>query len=156
MKNRDRSMATIWILLGLIISIWSSTFPFGTWDDPGPAFFPLGCGFILIALGSVLFFLAGKRGQDVAAKSPEPLLPGGAAGKRVYFGLGGILLSAALFETLGFVVTCFLMILFLIRITDPKRKWSYALFYSVVSALVSYVVFKLLLKTELPAGFLGF
>ena len=156
MKKRDRRLAIIWVLLGLTISIWSSTFPVGTLEDPGPAFFPLVCGLIFIALGSMLFFLAEKRGQEVIAKSPEPLLPRGAAGKRLYFGFGGILLSAALLQTLGFVITFFFMILFLIRLTDPKKTWSYALFYSAVSAVGSYVVFKLLLKTQLPGGFLGF
>ena len=105
MKERDRNMSIIWILLGLTISTWSSTFPFGTLDDPGPAFLPLACGLILIALGSVMFFLAEKRGQEVTIERPEPLLPCGTAGKRVYFGLGVILLSAILFETLGFIST---------------------------------------------------
>ena len=56
---------------------------------------------------------------------------------------------------LGFVITFFFLILFLIRIRESV-KWSYALFYAVVMTLGSFVVFNLLLKTQLPSGFLGF
>lgn len=74
---------------------------------------------------------------------------------RVVFCLCGMALSAVLFEAFGFVLSMFLMILFMMRTIDPQ-KWKTSLFYSLISALGSFFVFRILLKTQLPSGFLGF
>ena len=148
-------MAIIWILLGLTISIWSATFPFGGLEDPGPAYFPLCAGLIIIVFGVIMFFQARKPKESDSLRPSEPFIPHRAAVMRVLFCLVGMSLSAALFEILGFVLTMFLMILFMMRTIEPQ-KWRTALFYSVISALGSLFVFKFLLKTSLPSGFLGF
>lgn len=148
-------MAIIWILLGLTISIWSATFPFGGLEDPGPAYFPLGAGLIIIVFGVIMFFQARKRKESDSLRPSKPLIPHRAAVMRVVFCLVGMSVSAALFEILGFVLTMFFMILFMMRTIEPQ-KWRAALFYSVISALGSLFVFKFLLKTSLPTGFLGF
>ena len=148
-------MAIIWILLGLTISIWSATFPFAGLEDPGPAYFPLGAGLIIIVFGVIMFFQTTKPKESVSLKPSGPLIPHRAAVMRVLFCLMGMSLSAVLFEILGFVLTMFLMILFMMRTIEPQ-KWRIALFYSVISALGSLFIFKVLLKTSLPSGFLGF
>ena len=74
---------------------------------------------------------------------------------RVALTLGSMLLSAILFVPLGFVLTVFFLILFLMRAIQPQ-KWSVAIFYSFVSAAGAFIVFKVLLKSQLPGGFLGF
>ncbi len=155
MKKRERLMAIFWILLGLTIAIWSATFPFGGLEDPGPAYFPLGAGLMIILFGVIMFSQTRKRKESDSLRPYEPLLPHRAAAMRVLFCLVGMSLSAAFFNILGFVLTMFLMILFMMRTIDPK-KWRTALFYSVISALGSLFVFKFLLKTSLPSGFLGF
>lgn len=148
-------MAIFWIILGLTISIWSATFPFGGMEDPGPAYFPLGAGLIIIVFGVVMFFQTTKRKESDPLKPSRPLIPHRAAVMRVLFCLVGMSLATALFEILGFVLTMFLMILFMMRTIEPQ-KWRTALFYSLISALGSLFVFKVLLKTSLPSGFLGF
>ncbi|MEI9477778.1 MAG: tripartite tricarboxylate transporter TctB family protein [Deltaproteobacteria bacterium] len=154
MERRDSVMAIFWILLGLTISIWSATFPFGGLKDPGPAFLPLGCGLILILLGSIMVFQVRTRNADLSTKPFERLLPQGAAGMRVAFTMGSMLLSTILLTPLGFVLTVFFLILFLMRTIHPQ-KWRVAIFYAFVSAVGSFIVFKVLLKTQLPGGFLG-
>jgi hypothetical protein len=37
-----------------------------------------------------------------------------------------------------------------------QQRWRVALFYSFVSSASVLIVFKILLKTQLPEGFLGF
>lgn len=147
-------MAIFWILLGLTISIWSATFPFGASEAPGPGFLPLTLGLILILLGSILFVQRITQKGIISSRASVPLIPVGAAFKRVTFTLGGMLLSTALLEYLGFILTVFFLILFLMRAIQP-HKWRIALFYAVISALSSYVIFKVLLKTSLPRGLLG-
>ena len=148
-------MAIFWILLGLTISIWSATFPFGGREAPGPGFLPLALGLILILLGSILFVQRITQKGIISSSALVPLIPVGAAFKRVAFTLGGMLLSAAFLEYLGFIVTVFFLILFLMRAIQP-RKWKVALFYALVSAFSSFVIFQVLLKTPLPRGLLGF
>jgi hypothetical protein len=154
-KKREHVMGTFWILLGLTISIWSATFPFGGLKAPGPAFLPLACGLILILLGVILLLQERVRKTDSAVKVSGRLFPGGAAGRRVAFTLGGMVLSAILLVPLGFVLTVFFLILFLMRAIQPQ-KWSVSVFYAFVSAGGALIVFKVLLKAQLPGGFLGF
>ena len=155
MKKRDRLMAIFWILFGLTISIWSATFAFGGPEDPGPGFFPLGLGLIIAAFGMIMFFQTMKRKEDDPLRPSAPFVLHRAGVRRVVFCLLGMLFSAALFKTLGFVLAMFLMILFMMRTIEPQ-KWRTALFYSVISALGSLFIFKFLLKTMLPNGILGF
>lgn len=155
MKKRDRVMAIFWILLGLMISIWSATFPFGKLKAPGPALLPLALGLILILLGGILFFQAIIRKGGTSPEALSPFIPVGAAFMRVAFTLGGLLLSIAFLEHLGFILTTFFLILFLMRAIEPQ-KWKLAVFYALVSALGSFILFQVFLKTPLPRGFLGF
>jgi hypothetical protein len=155
MKKRDTIMAIFWILLGLTISIWSATFPFGGLEDPGPAYFPTALGLIIIVIGMIMLFRARKGKEENALRPSEPAISHRAAVMRVIFCLAGMTLSAVFFEILGFILTMFLMILFMMRTIDPQ-KWRKALFYSLISALGSLFVFRVLLKTQLPVGFLGF
>jgi hypothetical protein len=154
-KEKDPVMSIVWIMLGLVISIWSATFPFGGLKAPGPAFLPLACGLILIILGLILLLNARVGKTDSTVKPSEQLFPQGAAGLRVTLTLGGLLLSAILLEPLGFFLTVFFLILFLMRAVQPQ-KWSAAVLYALVCAGGALVVFKVLLKTQLPGGFLGF
>jgi hypothetical protein len=154
-KNRDTSVAIFWILLGITIAVWSATFPFGNLEDPGPAYFPVGLGIIIVVLG-VLLLIRTRKAKDANALRPlTPRVSHRPALRRVVLYVGGMTLSAILFEFLGFVLTMVLMILFMMRTIAPQ-KWETALFYSLISALGSLFVFRVLLKTQLPGGFLGF
>ncbi len=155
MKNRETILALFWVLLGMTIAVWSATFPFGNLEDPGPAYFPTALGLVIVAMG-VLLLLRGQKTKGADALRPlDPPVSHRAAARRVVLYLAGMTVSAVLLEVLGFVLTMFLMILFMMRTISPQ-KWKTALFYSLISALGSLVVFRVLLKTQLPGGFLGF
>ncbi len=155
MKKRDLVTAACWVILGLIISIWSSTFPFGTWEIVGPAVLPFACGLILILLGSIFFLPVLKQSEGKATKVIEPIVPHGAAFRRIFITMGGMFLSAVLFDVFGFVLTVFSMTLFLLRGVHPK-KWGIDIFYASIFTLGCYMLFRVLFKTTLPKGFLGF
>jgi hypothetical protein len=155
MKKRDEVTAICWMILGFIISIWSSTFPFGRWDALGPAALPFTCGLILILLGSILFFQVRKKSEERPRETITPIIPHGAGLTRVVLSIGGMLLSAVLFQFLGYIITLFFLVLLLIRANEPER-WKADIFYTLVFTLGSYMVFQVLLKTPLPTGFLGF
>jgi len=155
-KKRDARTAVCWIALGLIIAVWSATFPFGEWKAPGPAFLPFALGLILVFLGAILLVQATKRSDVVnEPASFVSLIPTGDSFKRVALTIVGMFLAAAFFDALGFILTVFLLLLFLTRTIEPAR-WSFAVIYSFVAAVGSYVLFQVLFKTPLPRGFLGF
>ncbi len=155
MKKRDAVMAVLFVLLGLTITLWSATFPFGNWEDPGPGFVPFALGLVVILLGGILFFQAITRKERGSQSPSQPLIPKRAAFIRVASTLGGMLLSAAVFLHLGFILTTFFLILFMMRSIQPL-KWRVTLFYGLISAFGSFVLFQLLLKTPLPRGPFGF
>ena len=154
-KKRDAVTAACWIFLGLIIAVWSLTFPFGEWKAPGPAFLPFSLGLILAFLGTILFFQAIKRSDRDEPASFVRLIPNGDSFKRVALTIVGMFLAAALLDMLGFVLTVFLLILFLTRTIAPPQ-WGFSVIYSLAVALGSYVLFQVLFKTQFPRGFLGF
>ena len=147
-------MGVVWILLGTIISIWSSTFPFGGLESPGPGYLPFVLGVVLVILGIILLSTAMLQAEGVSRKPVKPLIPAGSGLTRIVLTLGSMALSAAVFESLGFVLTAFFLILFLTRTVRPQ-KWRVAIFYAFVTALSSFIVFRLLLKTSLPEGIMG-
>lgn len=154
MIKQDIVMAICWIILGLTISIWSATFPFGSWVDVGPAFLPLACGLILVFLGIVLLFKARKENEGKPIEVIRPIFPRGAAFTRVALTLVGMLLSSVFLDFLGFVLTVFFLILFLMRAIEPQ-KWRVAILYALISTIGAYVLFQVLFKTTLPKGILG-
>jgi hypothetical protein len=154
-KKRDAATAVCWITLGLIICIWSASFPFGNPERPGPAIFPLGTGLILISLGIILFAQSRKRDEEKRGEKVVSLFPRGAAFKRVAFSLGGMVFSAVFVDLLGFILIFFCLNLFLMRAVQPQ-EWKKDLFYAVFFTFAAYILFQVVLKTSLPKGFLGF
>ncbi len=154
MKNRETIIAVFWILLGSIITIWSSTFPFGSGKRLGPAWFPFILGLIVILLGAILCCRAILKKEIYPEKNLESLLPKDAALHRVAFVLLAMLAAAALFDVLGFLITTFCLMLFLFRVIEPQL-WKVDLFYVLIFTLGSYILFRVLLKVQLPTGILG-
>jgi len=65
-------------------------------------------------------------------------------------------LYALFLEILGFLVSTFLLLVFLFRAGMESQRWSVAIGGSAIASFCSYAVFELWLKTQLPRGFLGF
>jgi putative tricarboxylic transport membrane protein len=59
-----------------------------------------------------------------------------------------------LFESLGYVISTFLFIAFLLRVVE-RQRWSLVVVIAFFTSLATYLVFGLLLNTPLPAGILG-
>ena len=64
-----------------------------------------------------------------------------------------IVLGAYIFllDPLGYPLCTFLLVLFMLRVTDPQR-WAVALSLAAMTAFGSYVVFAIWLSVPLPRG----
>lgn len=147
-------MGIIWLVLGITICIWSSTFPFGGLAKPGAGYLPFGLGVFVSVFGVLLLFQSKRRGESKSLENSQSPFPQRSGVKRIIFCLANMLFAAAFLEYLGFSLTIFFMILFLMQTVEPQ-PWRKALFYSFIFALGALLVFKVLLHTELPGGIFG-
>jgi putative tricarboxylic transport membrane protein len=144
----DVLSALVWLLLGAGVARAGLDLGLGVLHDPGPGFMLFWVGLVMAALAVAV----GVRGLRAGA-------PPGArwAGVR-WTKLVGVTAALAaygwLLPQLGFLLTTALLLIYLFKAIEPQR-WSVAVAGAVASALVAYLVFKVWLGAQLPAGPLG-
>jgi putative tricarboxylic transport membrane protein len=135
--------------LGAFIVSEAWQWPYGSEEGPGPGFFPLWYGIVMVVLS--LFLVA------------KSLLPAATAGKGTdWTGIGRALGvwaafagSIALMNVLGFLTALALLTLFIVAMMYG-RPLKVALAVAVGNAAGFYLVFALGLQLNLPVGPLGF
>ena len=75
--------------------------------------------------------------------------------KKLAFILAVLLLYVLLLETIGFLISTFLLIFILIRFVGPQT-WMTSLWGAGLTSVLSYLFFETWLKAQLPRGILGF
>ena len=146
MLKADRWIGLVFALFSLYVCVESVRLGFGTYQHPGPGFVSFCTGMILGVLSLALVFLAFFR-RTVDA---EPWHSRG----QVLMVFLAILGFTLFLEWLGFILTAFLLIWFLLKIVE-RRGWGFSLGVALAVAGTSYVVFDLWLRAQLPAGILG-
>jgi putative tricarboxylic transport membrane protein len=139
-----------WLAVGLLLSLWSTSYQIGSLVQPGPGLYPLVLGILLIFISLILLVQAIRSSPDIKKVLPFSL-PGG--WKKVTYTVLILLLATFFFETIGYLLTFFLLIVLLMRGAGPQ-SWKKILLVAIFSALGIYLVFVLLLKQPLPRGFL--
>jgi hypothetical protein len=137
------------LFLGLALGAFfeSMKLPFGSVSAPGAGFFPA----VLAGLLAVAALLASLE----ALRETERVMAQGSrlTWTKIVLTVGSLLAFAFLLETLGYLMTTFLFVVFLLRAVE-RKGWGLAVAVGFSASFVSYVVFGLLLGTPLPAGFL--
>lgn len=149
MRKSVTITAILFLVLALGAFIEARKLPFGRISAPQAGFFPLILS-VLLAITSLLVLVEALKGQDEAAVVSERL-----SRKSISLALGALFAYALLFESLGYLVTTFLFVAFLMRAVD-REKWGLAIAVAFSASFLSYVLFGLLLHTPLPGGFLPF
>jgi putative tricarboxylic transport membrane protein len=146
MTRADRWSGPALLVLSLYVSIESWRLGLGTYFRPGSGFFPFYSGLLLGVL-AVILTLGAFRGE---------LEPGEAWGKwtNILLVSVGMLGFVLLLNRLGFLLTAFLFIGFLLQVVE-RRDWIVSLGAAALTALASYAIFQLWLRAQLPAGILG-
>lgn len=133
---------------GAVTALLSLLLHLGTLRAPDSGFFPL-------VLGAMLMALAAIHGvQLYLAKAPAAPAAEGSTLKVVLF-VASVALATALFDTLGYTLVSFLLMLGLLQVLGV-RKWYVCGGIALVSAAAAQVVFVHWLKIPLPAGWLSF
>ncbi len=144
MARRDIVIAAVTLAFGAAAAYESSKLPFGTVHNPGPGFFPWWTSAVIVLLALVLL------AQALTSRSGSPEEGAGRITKVAAL-LVVLSVYTFLLEPLGYPLCTFLLVLFMLRVTDPQR-WAVALSMSAITAVGSYVLFAIWLSVPLPPG----
>jgi putative tricarboxylic transport membrane protein len=139
-------------LLLSIISLWicieSLRLSIGSLRNPGPGFIGFLSGIVMGVLSVILTIFPNRLMKDEVEEATT--LFTGRIWKVVYTLI--ILCAYAFFmEILGFLISTFLLMIFLLAAVE-RQKWWIALIVSALSVLGCYILFILCLHISLPKG----
>ena len=145
MTGRDRAAAAVLLVFGLIALEEARKLRFGSIARPGPGFFPvvLAAAFSLVCL--VLLVIAWRERE---AHAPTGARLGW---RKIVATISALFVYAFVLERVGFVAATFVLLLFFFKALE-RQRWTTALAGSLVTAFVTYLVFKVWLNVQLPAG----
>ncbi|MBN1106141.1 MAG: tripartite tricarboxylate transporter TctB family protein [Deltaproteobacteria bacterium] len=158
MRSGQAVTAALFAFFGLAFTAGSFSLGVGGILQPGPGFFPLLVGSILVFL-SVLTLIG-----DIRRTSPKPLgTPpegsGGAEKRRHYSDVlvtsVCLILFTVAIEPLGFLASMFCLVVFLVG-GMGRKSWKAAILYSLVAVLFVHIVFERWLMIQLPLGVMEF
>lgn len=152
MGRYDKITSLFWFCLGLFITLRSIQIGLGSLSDPGPGFIFFLSGFLLCLL-SVVVFLAAYRGK--IEDEEKSISWRGIRWKKMMFFIISLLIYTYFFETIGFIVSSLLLMLYLFKGIEPQ-KWSIAIMSAILTSIATYAIFVLWLKCQLPRGILPF
>lgn len=118
---------------------------------PSAGFFPFLGGITLISLSLVNLFSAIKNKE---CKKIEKFFPERDSWKKLLISLFALVAYSIGLLFLGFLLTNFLFMIFVLKLIEPQ-KWTITLVTSFIVSALSYVVFEVLLKVQLPYGVFG-
>lgn len=147
MKTSDMASSVFLMALGGFIAWQAEKLSIGGIHEPGPGFFPFYLSLILIILGIAIFVQGLREEPKQKEEAPRKM--------RLAVTLLAIFIYPFLLESLGYILTTFLLMLIIIKMMIEKAWW-FAPSLSLLISLASYVIFKMWLQVLLPAGLLGF
>ncbi len=144
----ERKSGLVVFFLAVVILWQGRGLSFGSLHAPGPGFFPMLIAAVLVILSLFLIIPAAKGVSEenpLSAHSTIRMLVVFAALVAYFFFL----------EYLGFVIISFLLMAFLF-LWVARQKWYFALSSAVICIGLAYILFDVLLKSNLPRGVFGF
>jgi putative tricarboxylic transport membrane protein len=150
MRRSELGSAALLLAFGLAALFEAARLSFGEAGRPGPGFFPFYLALALSLAAAVLVL--------EALLGPARAFDGGAwewrSASRIARVLFALLAYALFFEPIGFLPATVALMLFLFRAVEPV-SWPAAVGGSLLSAVATYVLFKLWLQVPLPGGLPG-
>jgi putative tricarboxylic transport membrane protein len=141
----------VWIGIGCIIGLLALQFDLGSFHQPGPGFVALLTGLFIVAMGlaMILARAMSKRRPDNSSGTDRPFQI--EAWPRLVYTMALLLAYIMLLDPVGFILTTFLL-MFGLFFDYQKKNYIWSLFFSIATASVSYLVFEVWLRCQLPRG----
>ena len=147
----DFFQGLLWLFIGVVVLVLSSSYSMGTLSEPGPGALPFGLGLVFVLLSSILLF----RSWRSKPRENEKRLSFGSRWHKIFMVTLFLALVTFFLESLGYLLSIFVMVTLSMLIVDPKR-WISALLLGIISSFSSYVLFDIWLKVQLPEGLFHF
>ena len=146
-KKPDSDSGFFFLLLGMIISFFSSRIGLGTLSKPGPGFMPFLAGLLLAALSFVLLLQVSLT--RMSARWPITFRL-----KNIFIILAAMVGYGFLLDRIGFIFVTFIFVTLLIRLIEPQ-SWTKSILAGIFSSGASYLIFEIFLKSQLPRSPFG-
>jgi hypothetical protein len=151
MRALDRTSSLFWLLVSISVFIESVRLGIGTLNNPGRGFLTFGASGILGILSLILLLRASLLKEE--RKREIPFV--GKFWTRVLFVLIILFLYARIMPVMGYLISTFLLMTALFWVLE-RRKIVFVLFSSILSTLVTYLIFSKWLNCQFPGGLFGF
>lgn len=149
--EREKWSSLVWLAVGIFICIGSLRLSLGEFHNPGPGFLSFFAGLIVASLALLLHIQSRKTRLDAKQRKSEPIWSDRQKGFKMVLVVAALLAYAVAMNYLGFLISTFLFLAFLLKTIDPQR-WSVALIGSLLASGVFYVIFEIGLRSQLPKG----
>jgi putative tricarboxylic transport membrane protein len=151
-KHRDLVSSIIWMALGGLFVAGALQQGLMRRGVPGPGFLPFFSGIALIFV-SLFVLIPALHKRETAGNGA--FFPERDSFRKVLFALVALVAFGVVMEYAGFLLTTFFFMLFVTRIMEPRR-WRFVAVLAFLTAVLSYLLFVVLLEVQLPKGLLGF
>jgi putative tricarboxylic transport membrane protein len=151
MKKGDLISGVLLLAIAITTLFEASRLPFGSLRAPQAGFLPVVLSIVLTIFSCIFLVQTIRTNRDGAS------FLGLNRGylKKVGLAAGSLLGFALVLEYLGYIISTFVLIAFLLRVIEPQKWWVVIGFSSLIS-LATYILFSLFLSSPLPKGIMGF
>jgi putative tricarboxylic transport membrane protein len=125
----------------------------GNFRSPGPGFIFFFGALFLVVLSVMDLTIAYIERSITDSKIDSIWI--GVQWQRLLLVLIAMLAYTYFFNILGFILPTFFLMVFLFKMLEPT-KWWFAIIASVITVIIFYFLFKILLDVPFPKGFMGF
>ena len=138
-----------WIAVGILVCYGAARLGVGSVTEPGSGFIFFWSGLILVLLSLMVLGESLRSSEDTVQQMGEMNWA------KIALVLLSLLLYAFFLERLGFVLTTFVLLSFLLGWIE-STNWRRSLAVASAAPLVCFAIFELWLKIRLPKGIFGF
>lgn len=153
MKSHQQVASLFWLIIGVYVAITAYHLGLGHFHKPGPGFIFFWTALLLVILSAI--DLASALTDKSQKDEKETPLWSGMQWSKVLSVLVGLSIYVYFFNILGFLLSTFLLMIFLFKGVEPTRWWV-AIVGSLIAILITSSVFQLWLKVPFPTGIFGF
>jgi putative tricarboxylic transport membrane protein len=140
-----------WIGIGCVICIQASTFRLGSFHEPAPGFVAFLAGLFLCGIGIAMVLsksFSKRQGNDPPGSAPVfRSIPW----RRFTYTITLLFVYILLFDALGYILATFLLMSGLFY-DWQKKNWASSFLFSILTVLISYLIFEVWLRCQLPRG----
>jgi putative tricarboxylic transport membrane protein len=144
----DKVSSLFLLFVGVFIIYFSKILGLGDLKFPGPGFLTFWAGVILCGLSIVVFIQSIIMRNEKKSKRIGQLWKGTNWVKMVMI-IIALLIYCLTFMHLGYLISTAALLLFLTRVDEPL-KWPKAIGVALIASIVTFTLFDLLLKVQLP------